>query len=513
MRIINSIKNIAFSILSQIVIVILGFVSRKVFLDSLGLEYLGVNGLLTNVLSMLSLVEGGIGTSIIYNLYKPLAEGDEPKIIALVQLYKKLYVYIAIIVFGLSLILYPFLGEFMKDGNSISNITIIYFIFVFKNIISYLNAHKWSLINADQKGYVLTFSNLIFQVITTIMKIIVILLTSNYILYLIIELVVYIIQNTVNGYIVNRRYRYINIKEKYKIDKTTQKNIIKNVKALFLHNIGGYCVFGTDNLLISAFVSLKALGLYSNYTLIVNQLSSLISPVLNGIGASVGNLLATEDGDKSYFIFNISYLINFWIYSFCVIFLYNLLEPFITWCFGAGLLLDKFTFIVILVNFYLSGLRSSIGTFKLKAGIFEQDKYISLIEAIINLVTSIILVNIFGLVGIFLGTTISTITTVFWNNPRLTYKYVFKKSVKEYFIKYIYYVFLTLIAGLITTIICNTISGYSFVSLVIRGIICVLIPNLFYIVVFIKTDEFKYLLNIIKPMILKVKLLNCIVKN
>ena len=331
MRTKNSIKNICISILTQIVITLLGFVSRKVFIDNLGTEYLGINGLLSNVLSMLSLVEGGIGTSIVYNLYKPLAENDEPRIIALVQLYKKLYGILAIIIFGLSLTLYPFLGILMKDGSTVTSINIIYFIFVSKNIISYLNAHKWSLINADQKGYVLAKYNLIFNILTTVSKIIVLVVTNNYILFLLIEIAIFVIQNLWNGKVVNERYPYIKTKKKYTIDKEIKSNLITNVKALFLHNIGSYCVLGTDNILISTFISVKAVGLYSNYTMIIGQLSSLLNPIVGGIGASVGNLIATENKEKNYEIFNVTYLINFWIYGVCVIFLYNLLEPFINW--------------------------------------------------------------------------------------------------------------------------------------------------------------------------------------
>ena len=162
MRTESSLKNMYIGIITQIIITLLGFISRKVFISGLGTEYLGINGLLTNVLSMLSLVEGGIGTSIVYNLYKPLADNDTEKVTALVQLYKKLYGLLAILVAILSLMLYPFLGSLMKGGTSGKYITVVYFIFVIKNIISYLNAHKWSLINADQKGYVLARINLIF---------------------------------------------------------------------------------------------------------------------------------------------------------------------------------------------------------------------------------------------------------------------------------------------------------------------------------------------------------------
>ena len=496
MRTKNSIKNIYISILTQIIITLLGFVSRKVFLDSLGTEYLGVNGLLSNVLSMLSLVEGGIGTSIVYNLYKPLAENDEPRIIALVQLYKKLYGILAIIIFGLSLTLYPFLGILIKDGSTISSINIIYFIFVFKNMISYLNAHKWSLINADQKGYILAKYNLIFSVVTTISKIIVLLITNNYILFLLIEAAIFIIQNLWNGKVVNERYSYIRTKKKYIVEKDVKNNLITNVKALFLHNIGSYCIFGTDNILISAFINVKAVGLYSNYTMIISQLSSLLTPILGGIGASVGNLIATESKEKSYEVFNVTYFVNFWIYSVCVIFLYNLLESFIEWWLGSGLLLDKLTFLTVLINFYISGMRNSIITFKSKAGIFDNDKYIPLIESLINLGSSIILVNYFGLAGIFMGTTISTITMPLWIQAKLVYNNIFNKSVKKYFEKYVIYLIITILVGSLTTYICSLISLNGFISLIVKGVICMVIPNIIYLIIFYRTKELQQILNI-----------------
>lgn len=507
MRTKNSIKNIYFSIVTQVVITLLGFLSRKIFLDNLGSEYLGINGLLTNVLSMLSLVEGGIGTSIVYNLYKPLSDDDESKIIALVQLYKKLYGMLAVVIFLLSMCLYPFLGILIKEGTSIPYLRIVYFIFVVKNIISYLNAHKWSLINADQKEYVLAKYNLIFNVITTVSKIVILLLTNNYIVYLLIELTIFVMQNIWNGKVVNKRYPYISTKEKYKVDIKTKKNLITNVKAIFLHNIGRYCVFGTDNILISALINLKTVGLYSNYTMVIGQLSSLLTPILNGIGASVGNLIAMESKEKNYNIFNVVYLVNFWIYSICTVFLYNLLEPFIDWWLGNGLLLDKLTLIIILSNFYLTGLRTSIDIFKSRAGIFSPDKYVPLLEAVINLGASLILVRYFGLAGIFLGTTISTIAVPIWTQSKLVYNKIFNKSVIEYFKKYFIYLILTIISGLITTDLCQlVVINNEFLSLVIKGVICISIPNIIYIILFFNTKEFKYLLSIGKPILNKYNL-------
>lgn len=504
MRINNSLKNIYVGILTQIIMVLLGFISRKVFLDNLGSEYLGVNGLLSNILSMLSLVEGGVGTSIVYNLYKPLAENNTKKIIALIQLYKKIYGILAIIIFILSIVMYMFLGIFVKTEDRIPFLGIVYFIFVFNNIVSYLNAHKWSLINADQKGYLIAKNKLIFNVVTTILKIIVLKITKNYILFLLIELSIFIIQNIYNGKIVNDIYPYIKTKKKYEVDEETKENLKTNVKAIFLHNIGSYCVFSTDNLIISSFVGLSVVGLYSNYTMIISQLSSLLKQILGGIEASVGNLIAIESKEKKYQIFNVIYLINFWIYSFSVIFLYNLLEPFIKWWLGENLLLDKSAFIVILINLYLTGLRSSVNTFKTKAGIFADDKYLPLLESFINLITSIILVKYFGLVGVFIGTAISTISVPLWTRAKLVYNKIFEESVIEYFKKYIFYIVLTLITGYITTYICNIlILGNGFLSLVIKGFICVFIINLSYILIFYRSNEFKYIIKIIKIIILK----------
>lgn len=507
MRIKNSIKNIYISILTQVIITLLGFISRKVFLDSLGTEYLGINGLLTNILSMLSLAEGGIGASITYNLYKPLSEKNEYKIIALVQLYRKLYGILAVVIFLLSLTLYPFLGILIKDSKDVSFIGMIYFIFIIKNMISYLNAHKWSLITADQKGYVLAKYNLIFNILTTISKITILLITNNYIFYLLIETGIFIIQNLWNGKIVNKRYSYIKTNNKYYVDKETKSNLIRNVKALFLHNIGSYCVFGTDNLLISAFISIKAVGLYSNYTMIIGQLSSLLTPIINGIGASVGNLIAVESKEKSYEVFKVVYLVNFWIYSISTIFLYNLIEPFINWWLGEGLLLDELTLMVILVNFYVSGMRSSINTFKSKAGIFSEDKYIPLIESIINFGASIILVRYFGLAGIFMGTTISTILIPLWTQSKLVYNKVFNKSVGEYFKSYIIYMMLTLFVGILTTSLCSSLSiGNNLYSLIAKGLICLVIPNIIYLLIFLKKNEFQYLWRSVNPILYRIKI-------
>lgn len=495
----HSLKNISISIFSQVIIILLGFLSRKVFLDSLGTEYLGINGLLTNILSSMVLIESGIGISIVYNLYKPLAEDDKDKIVALVQLYKKAYLVLALIMGTLSLILYQFLGKIIQGDNSVKGLGFVYFLFVAKSIVSYLYAYKWALINADQRGYILAKNNLVFQIISMIGKMFILVLTRNYLVYLLVEFLLFIAQNIINSIIVNNRYGYINTKKKYKIDSATKVNIVKNVKAMFVQNIGSYLIFSTDNILISAMINISSVGLYSNYTMVMGQLTALLQPIIGGIGNSVGNLIATESSEKSYSIFKITFLISFWIYSFAAIFLYNLLEPFINWWLGDGYLLSKFTFIILICNFYLTGIRSSIVTFKAKAGLFANDKYIPLIEGIINLILSIVFIKYLGLAGVFLGTTCSYLMLSFWNQPRIVYKEYFKKSVWKYFNKYVFFTVLAISTGMVVNLICNYLfSGYSFMSLVLRGIVCVVVINVVYLSIFFRTKEFKHLFEVFK---------------
>ena len=505
MRSETSIKNISYSILTQVIMTLLSFISRKIFINSLGMDYLGINGIMTNVISILGLVESGIGSSIVFSLYKPLAEKDERTIISLVQLYKRIYKYIALVVFVISLGIYPFLPMIVKNTDiSFLNITIVYFLFVLQNVVSYLYAYKWALINADQRGYILTKMNLLFQIVTTISKIIILKASQSYILYIVIGFLIMLIQVYINGNKVNKLYPYMSNREKVKLEKNIERNIIENVKALFFHNIGNQCIYGTDNMIIGTLINVSTVGIYSNYSMIIGQLFSLIRPIISGISSSVGNLIAVESKEKVYFIFKTTYFVAFWIYSFAIIFLFNLINPFMDWWLGEGFLLNKLTLAIILFNWYIDGLRACVIIYKTRGGAIKQDKYVPIIQGVVNLVASILLAKYIGLLGVVLGSTISFMIIPIWNEPRILYKEVFRKSVRQYFRLLIIYIIIMLLSGGITTMVCNTLfTGYSFLSLIGRGIICILIPNLIYLIIFFRTDEFKYLIDMFKSIILK----------
>ena len=502
MRSLNSIKNITTSIGTTIILAGLGFFTRKIFIDSLGEEYLGLNGLLLNIIGMLSLVEGGIGTSIVYNLYKPLADHDEPKIIALIQLYRRIYRYIALGVFLLSLCIYPFLNILIKGGEDLSYVSIVYFIFVFNNLIGYLMADKWSLINSDQKQYKLAGYNLTYQILLNLVKIEILYYFKNYVLFLAVELIFTLGYNLLVIKKVNTLYPYVNTPIKYPIDQATKKNIVTNVKALFLYSIGGYLLHSTDNIIISAYVGIGIVGLYSNYTLITGQLKSLTKPIFAGVKDSVGNLVASEGEDKQHKVFNVLYMINFCLVSFVVVLMYNTINPFISWWVGTEYLLPQYIVAIICINYYVDEIRSSIMTYKTVSGIFDADKYVVLITAVINLVVSLTLVHYYGLAGVLLGTSISVLLTASWNWPRLVYKYTFKRSPQIYYIKYVIFIAVTVGLCFITQITNDSLFSregrYDFVTIIMRGCVCLIACAAVFFLMFSRTQSFKYLTDIAK---------------
>lgn len=476
MRSINSAKNLLASFGITLTVTLLGFFTRKVFIDSIGVEYLGLNGLLQNILGAMALLEGGFSTSVVYNMYKPLATSDYPKILALLQLYKKVYRYIAFGLFIFSLLLYPFLDLFIQDMEELSYVTLVYFIFVFNSLIRYFTAYKWSLVNADQKQYKLATINIVYQVGLLLIKLLILYYTRNYILYLLIESLFGIGLNIAVVKKVNQLYPYVKTRLKYEVEKETKRNIVTNMKALFLGTIGGYLSYSVDNIVLSSFIGIAIVGIYSNYTLLVNAINSLISQVINSSSESVGNLIATESKEKIYEIFKVLYMMNFLIVSVVAVVLLNTLTPFVTWWLGKDYLLDDSTVWVILVNFYINGMRFMLMTFKFKSGIFVKDRYTPIMQGIINLLLSLILVKYIGIAGVMLATVISVLCLGFWQVPYLLYKYKFECPFFQYLKFYIRYLLIMCLAAFTSYWICRSILlTNDFFQVILNGVISLVV--------------------------------------
>lgn len=504
MRTLNSAKNLASSLLISFISIVLGFVTRKFFVDTIGIEYLGLNGLLQNILGVMTLLEGGFAGSVVYNLYKPIAQDNRPKIIALLQLYRKVYRYIALAVFICGLSIYPFIGYFIKDAHNLDYVSFVYFIFLLNSLIQYFTAYKWSIINANQKNYKLTTINIIYQIGLSLTKIAILYYTQNYILFLVIEFLFGIGYNIAVVRKANELFPYITTKEKYYVDADTKSNIITNMKAIFFHALGGYFMHSTDNIIISSFVGIAIVGLYSNYTLLIGTIKGFVNQVLNSFSESVGNLIASESSEKVYQVFRTVFFVNFIVVSIPVIIFYNTLTPFVDWWLGKEYELSHFVLCVILFNFYIDNMRSSALTFKVKSGIFVQDRFTPLLQGVINLILSLVFVKYFDLAGVLIATGISILSIGFWQFPRLIYKHTFKQPLRKYFIKYAQYTTIALIVIFISNNLCNLVSiDILMLKIVINAIISLVIVTITYYLFFRKTDSYSELLLYVKAILKK----------
>lgn len=504
MRTNNSIKNIITALIGQGLGIILSFILRMVFISILGAEYLGVNGLFTNILSILSLAEMGLGSAIIYSLYKPLAVGDVRKIKELMHFYELAYRGIGVIIFILGIGMIPFLEYIIKDQPNIPHLTFIYLLFLINTVASYFFAYKRSLIIADQKSYITTIYRYGFYAVLNILQIGILLITKNFILFLLAQIIITIIENLMVSFKANRLYTFLKDEEKVRLDKISRQEISKNVKALMCHRIGNVVVNGTDNIIISIFVGVFWVGLYSNYYLITNSLNIIIGQIFTSVTASIGNLSVVEGREKNYFMYKSIFFINFWIAGLSSVMLWILINPFITTWVGKEYILTKSIVFIIIINFYIMVMRKTTLVYRDAMGLFWHDRYKPIFEAVINIVVSVLLAPKLGIAGVFIGTFISTVTTAFWVEPYILYKYGFEMKVRDYFFRYIKFTLVILVAGIVTHQICNVFTTVTWMSLFGRAAVCVIVPNFIFLGCFYRTDEFKYFWNLFKGIFGKV---------
>ncbi len=499
----NVIINAIGGIGGQLFTSILSFVCRTVFIKLLGVTYLGVNGLFANILSLLSLAELGIGPAIVFSMYKPIKENDLEHVAKLMNFYKKAYTIIAIVVTVCGLALVPFLPHLIKDTSGIENLSLIFILILLNTSVSYLFAYKGSMLNADQKAYVCVIFRNVFAVIQNVVQIIVLLLTHNFLLYLIVQIVTTFLANLAQSIYVDKKYPFLIEFKNSKIDKDEQKDIMTNVKGMMLHKVGGVVLNGTDNLIIAGKIGNNVVGFYSNYLLIINIIKTFVSQLTGATSASVGNLIASETKEKSYEVFNSLFFVYTWVYAFCFICFWVIFQPFISVWIGTEFLLDEITLFIVLINFLLTGMQECINTFTTATGLFWETRSKPIFECIINIVSSLVLVHFIGLPGVFIGTLVSFLAT-FWVNPVVVFKKQFNKSVIKYFAKMFMYIVLTVAMAVGLNLLCGLIlTDISILNVVVRIVMCVILPNVLWALIFIRTKEFKYCLTLAKGVLNK----------
>lgn len=498
----NSLLNIFVGLGGYAVNTILGLVCRMVFTRTLAADYLGVSGLFSNILSMLSLAELGISTAIVYALYKPLAVDDKDRIATLVKFYGKCYRVIGCVVAVIGLALTPFLDLIINVKPNISeNLYVIYLLYIFNTSSTYFFSYRASLLTAAQQNYLVTGLNYVITISQSVIQMGLLFLTHNFMLYLLVQTAGTFIYNILISYITKKKYPYIVGKNIKPLEKQERGNLIKNVKALIVIKISGILVNHTDNIIITYFGGLITVGLASNYILLSTTLTALLSQIFTGINASIGNHNALETTEKKKSLFYSVNLAQFWLYGLVTVGIAVMSSDIVALLFGTDYVLGPEIPFIIALNFYILGMQSAVWTYKNTLGLFRPGRYLLFLTAAINLGASIYLGNIWGLFGVYIATAISRLLTNVWYEPYAVFKYGFKQSVIGYYLRYIVFVIVLVLCGGICYFLCGLLQFNLLVNIILEFMICIVVCNGVFWLLFHKRSEFEYIKKLVNQVI------------
>lgn len=483
---------------------IMGYICRMVFVRCLSAEYLGVNGLFTNILSMLSLAELGIGGAIGFALYKPLAEDDRDKIATLMRFYGKAYRIIGCVVAVVGLLMMPFLNIIITEQPDIQeNLYVIYLLYLFNTASTYFFSYRSALLTAAQRNYIVLGINYAVTIMQSIIQIPVLLMTHNYMAYLIVQTIGVFVNNVIVSWWAKKDYPYISKRNVKPLSHDEKRGLFINIKALTINKLSTILVNNTDNIVLTYFSGLVAVGVVSNYVILTNTLSSLTSQLFNSLTASVGNLNAIENDEKKYSFFQILNLSNFWIFGWGAIGIAFVSGDIVRLCFGEEYVLGISIPLVLAINFYIVGMQNAVYAYKNTMGLFRYGQYLLLLTAAINLVLDIVLGNTMGILGIYLATAIARIATNAWYEPYAVFRYGFKVSPFLYLRKYFEYIGVLVVTGGICYYLCSLCQFHVAINVIIKFIICSIVPNCIFFACYHKSEESQYLIGTAKRFTMK----------
>lgn len=465
----NSMKNIIYSWANQMLSIVLGFVSRSIFLYCLSVDYLGIQGLFGDILNMLSLADLGFGTAMTFSMYKPLAEKDYDRLAGLTNFYKKIYRIIAIVITGIGIALIPFLKYLINLDSDMPHLVIYYILYLANTVASYLVVYRTCIINADQKSHIMTKYQSIFSILCTITTSIVLLITKNYIFYLVVQVLFTYARNGYSSYIAGKMYPFLS--RKIKLPKEDTKGIFNNIGSVFLYKVSGVLINATDNTLISVLIGTAAVGYYANYTMLVTRLTAFVNTIFYSLTASLGNLIVKEGKEQRFQIFKIMQSVSVILSTFCVTCVLILQQDFICVWLGKDYKLENIVVYALVVNFYFSISLLPIWVFREATGLYQKTKFVMLATAVVNIIMSIILGKAIGLAGIIFATSFARVVTYFWYEPKLLFKTYFGQSSKIYFLGILQSMTITLLVCVCVGWIASMIHVSNWAGLIFKGII------------------------------------------
>lgn len=495
-RIVNSLLNGTTDVIGQMISMLLGFVVRTVFIYCLGEEFLGINGLIQNILSVLCIADLGLESAIVFSLYRPLAENDTVKVNIIMSLYKRSYFIIGSLIFLLGILLVPILPFLLKESTDLVNINLIYVFFLFDTVSGYwFFAYRKTILVADQKAYKTSIVLYTTRGFASVLQIVELIVLKNFYFYVIIGIASNVVSNIIAARIAIKEYPFLKQKTKEKLPKEEKMLIKKNIIGSFIYKVSEVGVNSTDNIIISVLIGVAVVGKYSNYLLIISYIQLFINKIFDAFTASVGNLYVKENSKKNKMIFDCLNFLDFWIYGISCILYFVLINPFIELWIGKTYLLDEKVIYLVFFNLLVVGLQRVVKTYRGAYGLFWKGRIRPILTLIVNLVVSVVIGMKIGLAGVILGTIVSNLTTIFWYEPILIYKNVFECSAKEYFVKYIFnFILISFIAIGLYFVFRSWL--VSWITLFARAIISFVLTNIIFFLIYGRSEEFKYLKNV-----------------
>lgn len=500
----NSLLNFCTSLGAQLVVMIMNFVVRTVFISTLGKEYLGISGLFSNILSLLSLAELGVGSAILFKLYEPIASNNKERIISLMHLYKWIYRYIGIIVALLGCCMIPFLPYLIKDYAELDSLGIntifIFVLYLINTVSAYMFlAYKSVIIKVNQKEYIINVISYLITISRSLVQIIMLVIVPIFELYVLISIGFVIVQNIIFAMVANKMYSYINEKPKEKVKKQEVKGVIADCKALFLYKLNTVVLKSTDNIVLSFFLGIGAVALYSNYYIFYTTFQALFAKIYNSVSHSLGDLHTTNKYDREYLVFKAVNFVTAVIGGAAFIGIFAVGDEFIyIWLGKDWVISQPFSFLMGL-EIYTLAIRTALGKYRATMGLFQQAKYRPLASMSINIILSILLVKPWGISGVIFATVFADWSTFMWFDPIIIYKFGLKGkySVSDYFIANIRYFLIIIIIGMLDYWICATFfTNLGWISVFIHIFVCGITVPLVLILCEYKKEECQYIIKV-----------------
>lgn len=492
----NAVRNIIFGFIYKVIAIFGPFATRTAIIYVLGNEYTGLNSLFTSILSFLSLAELGVGNALVYSMYKPIADDDDDAICALLNLYRRLYRYIGLIILGVGLLLLPFLRYLVKgDVPADTNLYVLYLIYLGNTVISYVMfAYKQSLLTAFQRSDIISKRSTVLQLMMYVIQIIVLIQARNYYLYLIWLPVFTIITNIANSIIVDRLFPQY--KCRGDISEDQKKSITNKVLALFGTKANSIIMHAADNIVISAFLGLVICGQYGNYYYIMNAVCGIMTIVYDSLTAGLGNSLETDPKEKIVNNFYMLSFLNAWLTIFCTVCLLCLYQPFMELWVKQKNMLSAGIVLLLVIYFFVYSIRRMILTYKDAAGIWWEDRLRPYVMIVVNVVSNLILVNVIGLSGVIFSTILSMLVSVPWENYTV-FKYVLHISSKQYYLRLLYNIITCILICAVTWWI-SSFLGNGVTGILLRLAICLILPNILFVLLNIRSKEFSISMEFLK---------------